>query len=58
MSYLKTAQLFAGTKNWDRNSKSQSAGNMNCENEKQGTSEEQETNQDLGYHQPVSSLQK
>jgi hypothetical protein len=37
---------------------SQSAGGMNCENAKQGTSEEQETNQDLGYYQSVSSLQK
>jgi hypothetical protein len=52
------AHLFADTSNRERNSNHSQMGGKNCDDAKQGTSEEQETNQDLGYHQPVSSLQK
>jgi hypothetical protein len=40
---LKPAHPFADTSYRDRNSKSQSAGGWNCEDAKQGTSEEKET---------------
>jgi hypothetical protein len=39
---LKPTHPFADTSNRDRNSKSQSAGGRNCEDAKQGTSEEKE----------------
>jgi hypothetical protein len=41
--FLKPTYLSADTSNRDRNSKSQSAGGWNCEDAKQGTSEEKET---------------
>jgi hypothetical protein len=40
---LKPTYPFADTSNRDRNSKSQSEGGRNCEDAKQGTSEEKET---------------
>jgi hypothetical protein len=39
---LKPTHPFADTSNRDRNSKSQSVGGRNCEDAKQGTSEEKE----------------
>jgi hypothetical protein len=44
---MKTRPL-ADTSNRDKNSKSQSAGGMNCENAKQGMSEEKESGTGIG----------
>jgi len=46
--FLKPTHSFADTSNRDRNRKSQSVGGMNCEDAKQGTSEEQETKAGCG----------
>jgi hypothetical protein len=44
---LMQTDRFADTKNRDRNTKSQSAGGLNCENTKQGPSEERKKKTDF-----------